>query len=161
MQAEDRAILKDLLGSSRQAALGTVDAGAPFVSMVLYALERAAVAPPTAYIHVSKLAAHTRHLLAEPRAALLIARPDIGNGDPQALPRVTLSGLAQALAPAEPAYVAARATYLARLPAQEYLFAFPDFLLFRIELQSARFVGGFARALSLDAAALALVLAEP
>jgi heme iron utilization protein len=158
MRTEDRATLTDLVASSRQAALGTVHAGAPFVSMVLYALMRDAGAAPAALIHVSKLAAHTRHLLAEPRAALLITRPDLGDSDPQALPRVTLSGLARPLGLTDPTYAAARAAYLARLPTQEHLFALTDFTLFRIELREARFVGGFARALTLDAAALAEAL---
>jgi putative heme iron utilization protein len=85
-------------------------------------------------------------------------QPDEGASDPQALPRVTLQCRATMLSPATDAYAAARAIYLARIPTQEYLFAFPDFVLFRLELLEARYIGGFAQAFSLDAATLAQVL---
>jgi heme iron utilization protein len=159
MQPEDRAALRELLEGRRQAALGTLDGGAPFVSMVLYALERRPGHQPAALIHVSRLSAHTRHLLADARASLLVALPDTGAGDPQALARVTLRCLAAPVPADDPGHAAARAAYLARLPAQEYLFGFPDFALFRLELQEARYVGGFARAFSLSAAQLAEMFA--
>lgn len=155
MQAEDRAALRALVAGGRQAALGTLDAGAPFVSMVLYALEMRAGAAPAPLIHVSRLSAHTRHLLADPRASLLIMLPDLGAGDPQALARVTIRCRALPVPADDPGYPAARAAYLARLPAQEYLFGFPDFTLFRLEPEEARYVGGFAKAFSLDARKLA------
>lgn len=158
MQQADRAALRVLIEGRRQAALGTVDGGAPFVSMVLYALEPRARAAPALLIHVSGLSAHTRHLRADPRASLMVMQPDVGDGDPQALPRVTLQCLATPLTADDPGYAAARAAYLARLPTQEYLFAFPDFTLFRLEAQAARYVGGFARAFSLSADQLAEVM---
>lgn len=159
MQAEDRAALRALVEGRRQAALGTLDNGAPFVSMVLYALQRRAGLPPAALIYVSRLSAHTRQLLADPRTSLLIALPDVGEGDPQALARVTLQCLAVPLAADAPDFAEVRAAYLGRLPQQEYLFGFPDFTMFRLELLEARYVGGFARALSLSAAQLAEALA--
>lgn len=159
MQPEDRVALRALLEHHRQAALGTLDDGAPFVSMVLYALERRAGHGPAALIHVSRLSAHTRQLLADQRASLLVAQPDTGAADPQALARVSLHCLAAAIPPDAPDYAAARAAYLARLPGQAYLFDFPDFVLFRLELRAARFVGGFARAFSLTPAQLAAALA--
>lgn len=158
MQAEAQAALRELVESRRQAALGTLDAGAPFVSMVLYALERRPGAAPALLIHVSRLAAHTRHLQADPRASLLIALPDTGAGDPQALARVTIRCVATPIPEDTPEHAAARAVYLARLPQQEYLFGFPDFSLFRLEPAEARFVGGFAQAFTLSAAQLAEAL---
>lgn len=159
MQAEDRVALKALVEGRRQAALGTLDAGAPFVSMVLYAVERRPGLVPAALIFVSRLSAHTRQLQADPRASLLIALPDVGEGDPQALARVTLQCVARAVPADAPDYAGARAAYIGRLPQQEYLFGFPDFTLFRLEPLEARYVGGFARALSLTAAQLAEALA--
>jgi heme iron utilization protein len=160
MQAEDRAALRALVFEQRQAALGTLDGGAPFVSMVLYALEARAGAPPAPLIHVSRLSAHTRHLQADPRASLLMMRPDVGAGDAQNLARVTIQCVAEAIARDDASYVAARAAYLARLPAQAHLFDFPDFTLFRLAPVEARYVGGFAKAFSLDARALAQVLGD-
>lgn len=158
MQPEDRAALRQLMTTHRQAALGTVDAGAPFVSMVLYALEWRTEAGPAFIIHVSGLSAHTRHMRADPRASLLVMRPDTGANDPQALARVTIQCRAIPLAPDDPTYPAARLAYLTRLPQQEYLFSFPDFTLFRLEPQSARYIGGFARAFSLTADQFAAIL---
>jgi heme iron utilization protein len=159
MQTEDRVALRALVHGRRQAALGTLDAGAPFVSMVLYALEPRAGAAPAPLIHVSRLSPHTRQLLADPRASLLIALPDVGEGDPQTLARVTLQCLARPLQPDAPGYAEARGAYLARLPQQEYLFGFPDFLLFRLEPLEARYIGGFAKAFALSAQQLAEALA--
>jgi hypothetical protein len=159
MQYEDRAALRALLMSRRQAALGTLEEhGAPFVSMVLYALQQRQGLPPDALIHVSRLSVHTRQLLADPRASLLVALPDTGTGDPQALARVTLQCRSWAIAPDHPEFAEARDAYLARLPEQEYLFGFPDFLLVRLQPQSARYIGGFAKAFSLSAEQLAAVL---
>lgn len=154
MQAEDQAALRALVSEQRQAALGTLDDGAPFVSMVLYGLESRAGAMPAPLIHVSRLSAHTRHLQADPRASLLIMRPDVGEGDPQALARVTMRCVAEAIPRDDAGYAVARAAYLARLPAQAYLFDFPDFTLFRLAPLEARYVGGFAKAFTLDARAL-------
>jgi putative heme iron utilization protein len=159
MQTEDRAALRALVQGRRQAALATLDAGAPFVSMVLYALESRAGAAPAPLIHVSRLSPHTRQLLADPRASLLIALPDVGEGDPQALARVTIQCLATPLRPDEPGYGEARGAYLARLPEQEYLFGFPDFVLVRLEPLAARYIGGFAKAFALSAQQLAEYLA--
>lgn len=159
MQAEDRVALRALVEGRRQGALGTLEEGAPFVSMVLYGLERRAGLAPALLLHVSRLSPHTRHLLADPRASLLVALPDVGQGDPQALARITLQCLAQLVPGDDPGHAAARAAYLAHLPQQEYLFGFPDFMLFRLEPQLARYVGGFAKAFTLSAAQLAEVFA--
>lgn len=160
MQADDHQNLRDLILGSRQAALGTLDSGAPFVSMVLYATMAPPGLPPGFLIHVSRLSAHTRQMLDDPRTSLLIMRPDTGVGDPQALPRITLQTVARPIPADDPAHPAARATYLARLPQQEYLFGFPDFALFQLEARSARYVGGFARAFSLDIRQLTAVFAN-
>jgi heme iron utilization protein len=152
MQAEDRAALAALITGQRQAALGTLADGAPFVSMVLYALERASSGPTNLLIHVSRLSPHTGQLLADPRASLLIAQPDTGEGDPQALPRVTVQARASALRPEDSGYEQARASYIARLPQSAFLFSFPDFTLFRLVPSEARYIGGFAKAFALSAA---------
>lgn len=160
MHADDQASVRNLILGSRQAALGTLDAGAPFVSMVLYATMVQPGAPPIFLIHVSRLSAHTRQMLDDARASLLIMQPDAGADDPQALPRITLQTIARPIPAGDPAHPAARAAYLARLPQQEHLFSFPDFSLFQLEVRAARYVGGFARAFSLDARQLAAILAN-
>lgn len=139
-------MIAGLLRGQRQAGLATLHEGAPFVSMVAYAAE-----PDFGgcLLHLSRLAQHTRSLLAQPSAALLVAEPDDGRADVQTLARITLVGAATPIAPDAPGYAAARACYLARLPAAEMLFTLPDFVLFRLVPQQARYVGGFARAYTL------------
>jgi len=137
-----------LIGALRWAALATTGAdGAAQASMVSYAPEPDLCA---FVLHLSRLAGHTRNLLRDPRAALVIGEPDSGAGDPQTLARITLEGTAAVLAPDAPAYAPARALYLARLPDAEPRFEFADFLLFRFEVARARWVGGFARACTLS-----------
>jgi heme iron utilization protein len=146
MKPEELASVAALLRNQRQAALGTLRAGGPFVSMVAYAAE-----PDFGgcLLHLSQLSPHTRHLLSDSRASLLICEPDDGRADVQTLARITLVGAAAPLA--EAAYAAARELYLARLPAAAPLFEFPDFALFRLVPDEARYVGGFARAFALTA----------
>jgi hypothetical protein len=141
-----------LLAASRWAALAVVVDGAPAAAMTSYA-----VAPDgtALYVHLSQMALHTRALLTEPRAALVVAAPDTGHGDPQTLPRLSLSGVALALVPGTPEYDAGRAAYVGRFPAAEERFALADFVLFRFEPSEARWVGGFARALRMTGAQLA------
>jgi hypothetical protein len=151
MQAEDRAALADLVRGQRQAALGTLASGAPFVSMVVYALERVPTGEISALIHVSKLSPHTRHMEAEPRVSLMVAQADVGSGNPQELARVTLQGRATIVPLGSAEYERGRTVYIERLPDAAFLFDFADFRLVRIVLLEARYIGGFAKAFSLSA----------
>ena len=157
MNLDERARLRQLFLEQRWAALATLcDDGAPSVSFVAYVAE-----PDFSgfLIHVSRLAAHTQHLLARSRAALGISAPDAGEGDPQLLGRVSIQGEVSVLPRGTPEYSAARTTYLARLPQAERLFGFEDFLLVRIRPEEARYVGGFARAYTLNGEQLRLMAA--
>lgn len=146
-----------LLLASRWAALAVVVDGAPAAAMTSYAL-----APDGAalYLHLSQMALHTRALLTEPRAALVVSAPDTGEGDPQTLPRLSLSGVALALVPGTPEYEAGRAAFVGRFPDAAERFDLADFVLFRFEPADARWVGGFARALRMSGAQLAEALSE-
>ncbi len=138
--------LLQLLQQHRWAALATSAADAtPMASMVGYV---PGIHAGILYLHLSRLAAHTRNLLGNGMAALVIGEDDTGNGDPQELARLTLQGRATVIARDSEEYPAARARYLQRLPAAEPRFDFSDFILFRVEVDSARFVGGFAQARS-------------
>ena len=144
MHSDDIIQLLHLLRDRRWAALATVqEDGTPYCSHVAYATE-----PDGAgvLLHLSRLAAHTGLLLARPQAALAITTPDSGEGDPQSLARLTLQGTVRTIERDDPQYAAAQACYLARLPSAERLFAFGDFVLLRLSIDTARYVGGFARA---------------
>jgi putative heme iron utilization protein len=149
---EDLELITRLLRVQRWGALATLEAdGAPYASAVAFAAE-----PEFAgfLLHLSRLAPHTGNLLADPRASLVVSDMDTGTGDPQTLPRVSLMGKVEIINREAAGFAAAKACYLSRLPTAEPLFEFPDFLLFRLVPSEARFVGGFARARRLDAAAL-------
>ena len=151
MHTEELATIATLIRGQRQAALGTLRENSPFVSMVAYAAE-----PDFGgvLLYLSRLAAHTRQLLAAPQSSLLICEPDDRRDDVQTLARITLVGAATPIPAESAAYTTARACYLARLPSAAPLFDFPDFMLFRFVPSEARYVGGFARIYTLTAAHL-------
>ncbi len=70
MNAKLNGAMAHLLRERRTAALGTLRTGAPFVSMVPYAI---AADGSGFVVHVSKLAAHTKDMLADARVSLLVA----------------------------------------------------------------------------------------
>ena len=132
-----------LLRDTRWAALATVGTHGPLATQVAWAPD-----PDLAggLLHLSRLAAHTRHLLEEPRAALSLSQADDGREDPQTLARVTLEGAVTPLERDTPDWVTARDRYLARFPAARQWFDFTDFTLLRFAIARARYVGGFANA---------------
>ncbi|MDX1595174.1 MAG: pyridoxamine 5'-phosphate oxidase family protein, partial [Gammaproteobacteria bacterium] len=130
-----------LVRDTRWAALATLGPSGPLASQVAWSPDPDLTG---GQLHLSRLAAHTRHLLADPRAALSLTEPDDGREDPQTLPRIALEGEAEPLARDEPGWPEARARYLARFPAAGQWFDFTDFTLFRFRFARARYVGGFA-----------------
>ncbi|MCA0244651.1 MAG: pyridoxamine 5'-phosphate oxidase family protein [Proteobacteria bacterium] len=160
MDADTTTELRALLQDQPIAALGTLHEVRgtiePFVSMV-----------PVAWgpdgqplIHVSGLAPHTRDLQAHPQVSLMFTAPLAPAANPQALARVTLQARAVVIARDDADWPAARAVYQGRFPRSEQTFALGDFLLVRLQPQSARFVAGFGRAFGLTAAALAALLKD-
>ena len=82
--------LARLVNGQRWAALATVDETAqPMASMVGYVVNEEF---DSVALHLSRLAAHTRNLLANPHASLVISACDDGSDDPQLLMRASLQG---------------------------------------------------------------------
>ena len=156
MSPEHAAQLAALVHRRKAAALGTLHAGAPFVSMVPYAVARDGDA---LLVHVSRLAGHTKDMLADPRVSLLVTQPEGEGVDAQALARVSIQGEARELAKGSAEERDARGAYLARFPEAAPLTEFGDFSFFAIRPAQARFVAGFAQAMSLTGESLAKVLA--
>ena len=151
--------LRDLIHSRRVAALGTLDAAdpaQPFVSMVPYA-----VWPQDAVlvVHLSGLAAHTRNLMAHPRASLLVTAGEVADQPVHALQRVTLDVAAETPPRDSAAWQAARAAYLARFPEAEPMTELGDFRFVLLRPSGARQVAGFGAARSVDADEICRVLA--
>jgi putative heme iron utilization protein len=137
---------KLLLRTTRSAALATLvpESGQPFVTLV-----NVATAPDAnPILLLSELAAHRRHLAADPRLSLLFYAP--GRGDPLAHPRLTILGRARREDEAG-RRAALRARFLARHPKSALYADFPDFAFFHVEMETAHLNGGFGRAASLAA----------
>ena len=101
---------------------------------------------PRAYIHVSRLALHTEHLLRDPRVGLFVSEPDRPGKSPLALRRMNLQGEASLLDVGAPGYLAVKERYLARFPQSAMMFGFADFALWELRLQDAHLVLGFGQA---------------
>ena len=151
MPQEIPAMVVELL-QQRQAMLATVHEGNPHAGMV------AATGTPDGQailLHLSQLAAHTRHLLAHPAVALLWCEPDRADvADVQTLARLTVYGAAQLVARDVAEYASLQAIYLRRFPTATMLFDFRDFNLFKVVIDHGRFVGGFGQAMNLSTVAL-------
>jgi len=151
MDEAARRALAQLAAQGRTAALGTLLRGGPYVSLVLYA---PAPGLTEYFLHLSRLAVHTRNLQADPRASLLLAEADSGAGDPQTLARLSLQGTAAALPKDSADYEAAQARYLAKYPAAAPIFTLGDFDLYRFIVEDARFVSAFGKIYNLTPADL-------
>ena len=114
---------KRLLRLSRVGALATLDGGSPLATLVGVASDW----DGSPLFLTSELSRHTRNLLADPRASLLLTSEG-GRGDPLNHPRLTLVGRVKLYA------------------------GFADFALRRLEIETVHFNGGFGRADALTAA---------
>jgi putative heme iron utilization protein len=81
---------KRLLEQVRTGVLLTLRNGRPFGSHVPYLLGSDW---SRVYLHLSRLAFHTQHLLADQRVSLFIAEPDAPGKNPLALQRINLQSL--------------------------------------------------------------------
>ena len=150
---------RSLLRAARAATLATADAGQPYAALVT-----PAPAPDLSLLMLlSGLSAHTRHLGADGRCALMVVGEAVGS-NPQTAPRLTVTGVATP----EPDPVL-KARWVARHPYAAFYADLGDFRLLRLRPDAGQFIGGFASAHRLTAADLtpdpaavaALLAAEP
>jgi putative heme iron utilization protein len=139
--------------------LATLHDGKPFASMVPFAATTAG-GRLRLVVHVSGLAAHTRDMRSTPDVCLMMMAPESEAVPPQALPRVSIAGRAVFVSGDHPEYAVLKAAYLGKFPEAADLFQLGDFSIVAIEPTSARFVAGFARALTLSAETLTAVFHE-
>lgn len=145
-------------GSAGAGDAGGGDGGRPYGSLVTIACD----VDGAPILLLSRLSAHTRHLQADPRAALLVEDASRRH-NPQTGPRVSLIGRIDPSGEARH-----RRRFLARHPSAAAYADFADFAFHRMTVERAHYVGGFARAhwiaadafLSDPAAAAALAKAE-
>src|SRR5215211_625825 len=127
---------------ARSGALATLmpASGDPYCSLV----NVASAADGSPLLLISRLAVHTKNILADPRVSLMLDERKAG--DPLEGARVMLMGTAE---PTEDP--AARRRYLARQPEAEMFAGFKDFAFYRIALKGAHLVAGFGRIVDLTA----------
>jgi putative heme iron utilization protein len=138
---DPKAAAKKLLRQARGGALATLMAGSsdPYCSLV----NVATAADGAPLLLISRLALHTKNILADARVSLML--DERREGDPLEGARVTLMGKAVA-ADTE----TARRRYLARHPSAEMFAGFADFGFYEVKLTGAHLVAGFGRIVDLN-----------
>jgi heme iron utilization protein len=139
-----------LLAAESVGVLSTISVhrpGFPYGSVTPYALS----ARGEPLLLLSRLAAHTKNLLADPRASLFVGDRSAAE-DPQAGARVSLLGRVSPLPAADEPD--ARSRYLTVWPRAASYLALGDFSLWRLEVEEARLIAGFGEIRWLDGAAL-------
>ncbi len=130
---------RELMERERTGTLSTMSArhrGYPFGSLMPYSVD----AKGNPVFLLSALAIHTRNLIAEPRASLLIAET-IAPGEDSAAERVTLLGEVWRLEDSEASDV--RDAYIARHPEARQWVDFGDFGFWRMIVREIYYVGGY------------------
>jgi heme iron utilization protein len=151
---------KKLLREGRSGALATLmpGSGDPYCSLV----NVATAADGAPLLLISRLAVHTKNILADPRVSLMI--DERKEGDPLQGGRIMMVGTAAVTDDPN-----ARRRYLDRQPEAEMFASFADFSFYQIALKSVHLVAGFGRIVDLKPAdvltptedAGELVAAEP
>jgi putative heme iron utilization protein len=137
-------LAKSLLRRSRQGALATLMAGSgdPYCSLVNVASH----CDGSPILLISRLALHTRNILADPRVSLML--DERAEGDPLEGARIMLAGRAEQAGGAEEPVL--RRRYLNAHPSAEAFVNFKDFAFFKVRLTGAHLVAGFGRIVDLE-----------
>jgi putative heme iron utilization protein len=146
---------RQIVRASRKAALATLDGetGAPFASLVAVATGF----DGTPVTLMSTLARHTKNIDRDPRASLLFEHAEQAPKDDDILAagRVTIMGRLEKSGDAD-----LRRRFLARhLSSAEYA-SFADFSFYALRVESAHFVGGFGRIMTMPASTFLLANAK-
>jgi putative heme iron utilization protein len=137
---DPRIAAKKLLREARSGALATLmpGSGDPYCSLV----NVATAFDGAPLLLISRLAIHTRNVIADSRVSLML--DERKEGDPLEGARVMLMGRAVVTSDEND-----RRRYLARQPEAAMFAGFADFAFYRIELSAAHLVAGFGRIVDL------------
>ena len=136
-------LARSLLRRSRQGALATLmaESGDPYCSLVNVASH----ADGSPILLISRLALHTRNILADHRVSLML--DERAEGDPLEGSRIMLAGRAEQAGADDLPLL--RQRYLNAHPSAEAFVNFSDFSFFRIRPSGAHLVAGFGRIVDL------------
>lgn len=141
---DPKAATKKLLREARSGALATLMpasfdmSGAPYCSLV----NVATAADGAPLMLLSTLAIHTKNILADPRASLML--DERKEGDPLEGARIMLMGTV-----AKTEEPSARARYISYQPEAQTFADFKDFAFYRLEIARVHLVAGFGRIVDL------------
>lgn len=158
IEPTDAELSRTLIAAARTATLSTVgDGGFPFGSLVAHAVDEAG----RPLLLLSDLAEHSRNLAGDARASLMAVQD--GAGDPLDLARVTVVGEVAELRDGEraAALTAYQATHPSAFYADPSLIEDHGFRIYRLEVVSARYVGGFGRMSWVDTATYGAAEPDP
>jgi putative heme iron utilization protein len=145
---------RTLVASHRVCSLATLaEDGVPWASVVTYGSMQCG----SPVLYVSTLAEHGRNLEREPRGSIVVAE-DAGGGDPLDSARVTLAGRFRR---PEGDGGAAREAHLAAFPTAAAYAGFGDFSFWVLSVERVRWVGGYGRMDSVDAAGYLAAAPDP
>jgi heme iron utilization protein len=139
-------VARSLLRRSRQGALATLmpDSGDPYCSLVNVASHL----DGSPILLISRLAVHTKNILADSRVSLML--DERTEGDPLQGSRIMLAGRVEPASGDDATIV--RRRYLNAHPSSEVFVNFADFSFFRIRPTAAHLVAGFGRIVDLGPA---------
>ncbi|RKE69564.1 hypothetical protein DFP91_3998 [Pseudorhodoplanes sinuspersici] len=142
---------KKLLREARSGALATLmpGSGDPYCSLV----NVASAADGTPLLLISKLAVHTKNVIADSRVSLML--DERKEGDPLEGARVMLMGRAAITTDEND-----RRRYLARQPEAAMFADFGDFAFYKVTISSAHLVAGFGRIVDLKPQDILLDLSD-
>jgi putative heme iron utilization protein len=144
-----------LAGALSGALASSSEDGTPWASIV--ALGATDAGEPV--LVVSTMAEHGRNLAREPRCSIAIAEPVPDGDDPLDRARITLAG--HVIVPEGEEADAALEAHAQRYPFARGYAGYADFTTYVLRVERVRWVGGFARMSSVDAADYAAAAGDP
>lgn len=145
--AEDLKHFETLRDQARSLIMATVDEKSiPRASYAPFVRESGCF-----YVYLSRLSEHTRELIDNPIVSVLLIEDEAAASQIFARKRLTYSCTARAIATTEAGYESILERLTSRFGnVMVLLQSLPDFLLFRLEPVSGRFITGFGRAYELQ-----------
>ena len=143
---EARALAIQLVTTATYGSLAVLDpaTGRPSVTRVAIATD----IDNTPLLLASGLATHTPALDANPVCSLLLGEP-ADKGDPLVHPRITLACVAEKYTRDNETYPRLRSLFLEKRPKVKLYIDLGDFVIFRLNIESAGLNGGFGKAFHL------------
>jgi hypothetical protein len=147
MENDSKKVLEHLIENSKIASLGTCSDNQPFVSMVAFSVNNNFT---EFYILISQLAKHSKNITENKKISLMLCQPETEADNPQTLARVSMTGKAELVERNTEKYLSAKNSYLIKNKNAEMYFGLGDFQLYKLKIEKARFVAGFAKTFNLS-----------